>query len=598
MDFLSWWGKIALFAATMAILISLLLPVGAYAAVHRQTGDGGQIAFVSDVSGNPEIYVINADGTSLMKLTVNATEDWHPSWSPGGDKIVFQSMTDGVFNIYVMRSDGSELTRLTYWTPNETGGRAGVQRPVWSPDGSRIAASFEGERTWLFVMNADASNLVTLAEGRDPAWSPDGTRIAFDQQGNIWVINADGTNLRQLTYDPTPKLYPAWSPDGSQIAYTTLTSEGGAIYIMNADGSNVRQLTNKSAYGLSWSPDGREIVFGSEGWVWIINTDGTGLKNVVQGYQPAWSPRTQPSFPPLTPPYQPPQPLVLPSQGPLSGKIAFAVFNPSYGKYDTYVARPDGSERGLVADQMRQPALSPDGKRLSVNGDKHVRMHLFVMNADGTNQVEVTLHIEDGQPSWSPEGGRIVFSSTMVPDRKPRLYILDQIPGDERGRQDGRTLSYGAKEVTGRHPCWMPDGRIIYTGCDDWATGGSCGLMIIPPEGGIATQITYDANDTAPDVYGNRVVFMSLRGGNWDIYTVNLDGSGLMRLTDNGLVNDGLPVWSPDGSTIAFVSDEGGVWAIWAMNPDGSNRRKLFNLDGGYGEGEYDWTTERISWEP
>jgi Tol biopolymer transport system component len=91
---------------------------------------------------------------------------------------------------------------------------------------------------------------------------------------------------------------------------------------------------------------------------------------------------------------------------------------------------------------------------------------------------------------------------------------------------------------------------------------------------------------------------MSLRDGNWEIYSINTDGSDLKRLTDNG-VNDGLPTFSPNGRFIAFVSDEGGKWAIWAMNADGSGRRKLFDLNGGYGRGEtYDWTTERISWAP
>jgi TolB protein len=102
----------------------------------------------------------------------------------------------------------------------------------------------------------------------------------------------------------------------------------------------------------------------------------------------------------------------------------------------------------------------------------------------------------------------------------------------------------------------------------------------------------------APAAHGNKVVFMSMRDGNWEIYSINTDGGDLQRLTDNN-VNDGLPAFSPNGQFIAFVSDEGGKWAIWAMNANGSGRRKLFDLNGGYGSGEeYDWTTERISWAP
>jgi TolB protein len=90
---------------------------------------------------------------------------------------------------------------------------------------------------------------------------------------------------------------------------------------------------------------------------------------------------------------------------------------------------------------------------------------------------------------------------------------------------------------------------------------------------------------------------MSSRDGNWEVYTVNMDGSGLNRLTNNA-AHDGLPTWSPDGRSIAFVSNRDGAWAIWVMNGNGSNQRKLFNLDGSYGTGNYAWTNERISWAP
>jgi TolB protein len=90
---------------------------------------------------------------------------------------------------------------------------------------------------------------------------------------------------------------------------------------------------------------------------------------------------------------------------------------------------------------------------------------------------------------------------------------------------------------------------------------------------------------------------MSARDGNWEVYAVNLDGSGLKRLTNNS-ANDGLPTWSPDGQSIAFVSDRSGEWAIWVMDRDGDNARKLFDLGGGYGIGAHDWVTERISWSP
>ena len=85
---------------------------------------------------------------------------------------------------------------------------------------------------------------------------------------------------------------------------------------------------------------------------------------------------------------------------------------------------------------------------------------------------------------------------------------------------------------------------------------------------------------------------MSYRDGDWEIYRINIDGSGLLRLTNNP-GNDGLPAWSPVGHLIAFVSDRGGEWAVWAMEIDGTKPRKLFDLDGPMGD---DWIEDRISW--
>jgi Tol biopolymer transport system component len=99
---------------------------------------------------------------------------------------------------------------------------------------------------------------------------------------------------------------------------------------------------------------------------------------------------------------------------------------------------------------------------------------------------------------------------------------------------------------------------------------------------------------------------MSQRDGDWEIYVVNLDGTGLRRLTHNS-ANDGLPTWSPDSTgpaRIAFVSDRDGSWAVWVMDADGSNQRRLFALGGPLdrqvrGATSYEihgWVEERISW--
>ncbi|MFB0538237.1 MAG: tetratricopeptide repeat protein [Anaerolineae bacterium] len=296
---------------------------------------------------------------------------------------------------------------------------------------------------------------------------------------------------------------------------------------------------------------------------------------------------------PATPtPAETPTPIPTPTAA-LTGKIAFTLWNGV--KYDVWVAKVDGSGRTGIIGEMRQPAFSPDGSKIAVNGEAHYHMNLHVANADGSNLIEVSEHLEDSRPSWAPDGYHIVFDSTMHGDKRSRIYIID----DVTKRTEGHVLRNTGGDTFGRDPSWLPDGRIVYRGCDYWATGANCGLYSVPPDGSaIPTRLTTDGSDMAPAAYGNKVAFMSLRDGNWEIYSINTDGSDLKRLTNNG-VNDGLPTFSPNGQFIAFVSDEGGKWAIWAMNADGSGRRKLFDLNGGYGSGEeYDWTTERISWAP
>jgi len=296
---------------------------------------------------------------------------------------------------------------------------------------------------------------------------------------------------------------------------------------------------------------------------------------------------------PATPaPAETPTPTPAPTAA-STGKITFTLWNGV--KYDVWVANVDGSGRTRIIGEMRQPAFSPDGSKIAVNGEAHYHMNLHVANANGSNLTEVTPNLEDSRPSWSPDGYRIVFDSTRHGDKRSRIYILD----DVSKRTEGYILRNAGGDTFGRDPCWLPDGRIVYKGCDYWAMGANCGLYIVPSDGSaIPTQLTTDSSDMAPAAHDNTVAFMSIRDGNWEIYSINTDGSDLKRLTSNG-VNDGLPTFSPDGQFIAFASDEEGKWAIWAVKADGSGRRKLFDLNGSYGSGEeYDWTTERISWAP
>jgi Tol biopolymer transport system component len=231
--------------------------------------DGRAIAFTRRFCGprDPEIYVMNADGSEQRMLTRNPT-DFHmnePAWSPRGNKIAFVSRRDGNLEIYVMNTDGSERRRLTRNTVRDS-------NPVWSPDGRRIAF----ESNWqLWVMNADGSGQRRLTRngGRNfaPAWSPDDRRIAFERRlgrlqrdecsgcgramiFEVHVMNADGSGQQMLTARGAK---PSWSPDGRRIAFMSRRDGNAEIYAMNADGSGQRNLTRtrgRHEGWLAWSP--------------------------------------------------------------------------------------------------------------------------------------------------------------------------------------------------------------------------------------------------------------------------------------------------------------------------------------------------------
>ena len=177
----------------------------------------------------------------LTQLTRNSDVDWFPAWPSDGSRIAFTSHRDGDPEIYVMNADGSNVTQLT----NNSNW---IWYSKWSPDGGKVAYLLGQE---IYVMNADGSNITQLTNNSVydgyPAWSPDGSKIAFtstrdgdyeiygDQEIEIYVMNADGSNVTQLTDNSDVDLGPAWSPDGSRIAFVSDRDGDWEIYVMDVD---------------------------------------------------------------------------------------------------------------------------------------------------------------------------------------------------------------------------------------------------------------------------------------------------------------------------------------------------------------------------
>ena len=279
-----------------------------------QNGDT-RIAFMSNRSGNGEIYLMNPDGKRLRRLTKHPQYDSAPAWSPDGQKITFSSFRDMnrfrgrgpiLGEIYLMNPDGTNPINLTQAVERADG------HSSWSPDGKHIAFASSDRFQWpwdIWAMDADGSNPHNLtnhyAQDRSPDWSPDGSRIAFESDRNkdwefefqanweVYVMNADGTNLINLTNHPAGDGSPDWSPDGNQIAFTSNRDGNLEVYVINADGTNPINLTNHPAgdYSPDWSPDGRQIAFSTTRdrkddddknvEIYVMNADGTNPINLT-----------------------------------------------------------------------------------------------------------------------------------------------------------------------------------------------------------------------------------------------------------------------------------------------------------------------------
>ena len=281
-----------------------------------------RIAFSSHRDGNSEIYVMDADGGNLQRLTNNPDRDFHPSWSPDGKRIAFMSDRDGHVNahgfpsyeIYVMDVDGGNPQNLTNDPNNDAS-------PAWSPDGKRIVFTSKRDGNYeIYVMDADGGNLQRFTNNRmadeDPSWSPDGKRIVFRARRDghfenkfaityeIYVMDADGGNLQRLTENRKNDWSPSWSPDGKRIAFAADRKgdwQNSQIYVMDADGGNLQRLTNNRGWDWypSWSPDSKRIAFAADrkgDWqnfdIYVMDADGGNLQrltnNRVRDTRPAW----------------------------------------------------------------------------------------------------------------------------------------------------------------------------------------------------------------------------------------------------------------------------------------------------------------------
>jgi serine/threonine-protein kinase len=271
------------------------------------TSASPRIVYVHGSVGNTNIYVANADGSGRTCIVCNACDEAEPAWSPDGRHIVYQSDCGGSYDIWIVSSSGGNPTQLTRTSGTDE------REPDWSPDGSQIvyrASAVRSDRNAdgeLWMMNANGSNQQRLGGktilGRSPTWSPDGQKVLFmsEQSGHwqIYVYDLRTGNTARLTNCSTNCRWPCWSPDGQYVAYHSTVSATGnnsataqTIWIIPAGGGTATQLTTGSHPGRpSWSSNGR-IIFNSDHGIEAVAADGSGRQVLLSGsdnWAPDWS---------------------------------------------------------------------------------------------------------------------------------------------------------------------------------------------------------------------------------------------------------------------------------------------------------------------
>lgn len=527
------------------------------------SADGFQIAWQSTEGGGGtyDIWVMGADGSNPRQVTDSPAEDTSPAWSPDGTQIAFISTRNGQNTaVYLMTADGSNVRQVSSTVED-----AVDAAPVWSADGQKLTYFSDksgGRELYVLDLNTGSEQRITNNEVYDgePDWDLN-NRIVFasirdpqgDEKADIYIANAAGGNADrenaiQLSQDPATDDDPTFSPDGRKVAFVSGRDGNADIWVMSDSGGEVRQLTNHP--GIDQSPD----------WGWAVGLTSTN----------ATTPSTFAT--PL------PAPINLARGGPGDTQIAFA--SDRDGDFEIFVMDGDGmNPRQLTfntaTDDM--PAWSGDGRRLAWESNEAGTFDIYVMNADGSDPRRISDHnANDWGPAWSPDGSQIAFFSDR--DGDPEIWIMSADGGVA-------TQVTSNSESIDRSPAWSPDGVKLLYYSDK--TGGR-EIFSLDLATGSETQLTDNGvYDGQPDwsLTGTQIVFAATRSkdgnGEPEIYislasSPDLNGDNATQITDNPVLDDD-PSFSPDGLQVVFESKRDGDSDIWIANVDGSGLLQLTN---------------------
>jgi Tol biopolymer transport system component len=437
--------------------------------------DDHKIAYIGETRGHSDLFVVNADGTRRRRLTrgVELTPfGTGPSWSPDSTRIVVGRVT--------RRGSESDVTVVDVRTARSRAIYRDGSSPQWSPTGRSIAFTADRPATTggIYLVRPNGSHLRLLLPFYGyPRFSPEGTKlvtVAGGFKGAVFVFNADGLRLRQLTH-PFDDTGAVGSPDHQKIAFVRSfpgdprTHEPGprTVYVVNRDGRGLRRIALGDS--VAWAPDSAQVTFARDGDIYTAPLAGGPAVRLTSGSQndsmPTWSPGgTTIAFTRalsgsaqdvcLVVPSRPDPPLCLsagggaPAWSPDGTMVSFTIGDQSSPEAARIgVIRPDGTGRRLLG-QGYAPAWTPDSRRLAfVDLSQTPDGRLSLVSVDGGGVMELTQPPSlPAAPSWSPDGSRIASASCP-----PQIYDCEiwSVAADD---SSSRTLT--ANLVDDMSPVW------------------------------------------------------------------------------------------------------------------------------------------------
>jgi Tol biopolymer transport system component/DNA-binding winged helix-turn-helix (wHTH) protein len=455
--------------------------------------DGQRLAFAwnGGAGDHYSIYVKLIGSEESIRLTQQASIDFNPVWSPDGRYIAFWRILEGETGIYIIPALGGAERR--------------VRKALWEEQGFYEALGSAGRLSW----------------------SPDGKLLAFadrayrnEPASSIFLLSLDSQEVRRLT-SPLGRgdFDPAFSPDGQTLAFAR---RGTGIYTVPVlGGEEHRLISGGYNWGLTWTPDGRHIVFPdaswpvNAGWLWKI---------AVRGGEPERQQFGQEGIEPSI----------------RGNRLVYvrqiANINIWRRKFNSLLSASP-PERFISSTRMESgPQFSPDGRKIAFESTRSGYYEVWLCRSDGSGLIQLThFNSVTGTPRWSPDGQQIAFDSAAPGNTD--IFVIDSQGGAPRN-----LTSEPSSEVV---PSWSRDGRWIYFASKRTGSGQ---VWKMPPTGGPAVQVTQQGGFAAFESPDGRFLY----------YAKGLGVPGLWRIPTNG------------GEEIEVISSlEAGYWGYWAVVENG-----------------------------